>query len=69
MQKEQQHKIHLIHERWARVMDNASYIGVEHRHKEKEYGIKWRTAFKSQLHKETDKMLKKYGVTQLTPQE
>ena len=69
MANEMQQKIMVIHERWARVMDNASYIGVEHRHKEKEYGIKWRTAFKVQLHKETDKMLKKYGITQLTQAE
>ena len=33
-------------DRWARVIDNARYLGVEYRHKEKEYGIKWRTAFK-----------------------
>ena len=46
MSEELQQKIFMIHERWARVLDNAGYLGVEHRHKEKEYGIKWRTAFK-----------------------
>ena len=36
-------------ERWAHVVDNARYLAVEHKHKEKEYGIKWRTAFKGEL--------------------
>ena len=46
---------------WDKVLDNAKYLGVEHRHKEKEYGLKWRAAFKIQLQKETDKLVKKYG--------
>ena len=31
---------------WDKVLDNAKYLGVENRHKEKEYGLKWRAAFK-----------------------
>ena len=46
---------------WDKVLDNAKYLGVEHRYKEKEYGIKWRTAFKEVLEKETVKLVKKYG--------
>ena len=48
-------------ERWAKVTDNARYLSVEHRHKEKEYGIKWRTAFKGQLEIEYDKLVLKFG--------
>ena len=36
-------------EKWAKLIDNARYLGVEHIHKEKEYGIKWRTVFKVEL--------------------
>ena len=32
--------------KWDKVMDNAKYLGDEHRYKEKEYGIKWRSAYK-----------------------
>ena len=42
-------------------MDNARYLDVEHRHKEKEYGIKWRTAFKIELEKQYDSLVLKYG--------
>ncbi len=38
-------------EKWAKLIDNARYLGVEHIHKEKEYGIKWRTVFKVELQK------------------
>ena len=47
--------------RWAKVADNARYLSVEHRHKEKEYGIKWRTTFKIELEKEYDKLVMKFG--------
>ena len=46
---------------WDKVLDNSKYLGVEHRYKEKEYGIKWRAAFKEILEKETVKLVKKYG--------
>ena len=47
--------------RWAKVTDNARYLSVEHRHKEKEYGIKWRSTFKLELEKEYDKLVMKFG--------
>ena len=34
---------------------------MEHRHKEKEYGIKWRTAFKIELDKKYVELVHKYG--------
>ena len=46
---------------WDKVVDNARYLGVEHRHKEKEYGIKWRTAFKSEMKTVFDAMIAKHG--------
>ena len=49
------------HERWGNIVDNARYLDVEHRHKEKEYGIKWRTAFKIELEKQYDSLVLKYG--------
>ena len=48
-------------DRWAKVTDNARYLSVEHRHKEKEYGIKWRSCFKVELEKEYEKLVEKYG--------
>ena len=48
-------------ERWARVIDNARYLSVEHLHKEKEYGIKWRAQYKVELEKEVDKLVAKFG--------
>ena len=48
-------------EQWARIVDSARYLAVEHKHKEKEYGIKWRTAFKSELESDYDKMVLKFG--------
>ena len=42
-------------------MDNAKYLGVEHKHKEKEYGIPWRTAYKYELEKHFEKLSSKYG--------
>ena len=32
--------------KWDKVWDNAKYLGTEHKFKEKEYGIKWRSAYK-----------------------
>ena len=37
------------------------YLGVEHRHKEKEYGIKSRAAYKTVMREEYEKFSKKYG--------
>ena len=48
-------------DRWATVIDNVRYLDVEHRHKEKEYGIKWRAAFKSELEKIFQMLTEKYG--------
>ena len=50
-----------LHERWAKVIDNARYLGDEHRHKEKEYGLKWRAVYKRQLEILTDALTAKYG--------
>ena len=36
-------------ERWVMLLDNATYMPGEHMQKEKEYGIKWRTAFKDEI--------------------
>ena len=48
-------------DRWATVVDNVRYLDVEHRHKEKEYGIKWRAAFKAELEKVCNQLTEKYG--------
>ena len=58
---EVQKKLDAMAVRWAKVIDNARYLGVEHKHKEKEYGIKWRSAFKIELEKEADKIIMKFG--------
>ena len=47
--------------KWDKVMDNAKYLGYEHRYKEKEYGIKWRSAYKRVMNAECDKLMKKFG--------
>ena len=47
--------------KWDKVMDNAKYLGDEHRYKEKEYGIKWRSAYKVIMQAEYDKLVKKFG--------
>ena len=47
--------------RWAKVADNARYLSAEHKYKEKEYGIKWRSAYKLELEKEYDKLVTKFG--------
>ena len=51
------------------MIDNARYLGVEHRHKEKEYGIKWRTAFKEELKKVYNVLVAKYGNPLAPPSE
>ena len=33
-------------QRWINLIDNATYMPCEHIQKEKEFGIRWRTAFK-----------------------
>ena len=61
MDPETESKLSAANERWAKIIDNARYLDVEHRHKEKEYGIKWRTAFKVELEKQYDTLILKYG--------
>ena len=58
---ELQQKVKKTSESWAKVVDAARYLAVEHRYKEKEYGIKWRSAFKIELEKEANKIVEKYG--------
>ena len=41
--------------KWQKLLDNAKYLSSEHRHKEKEYGISWRTAFKTILRSEFER--------------
>ena len=53
--------MNVVCDRWATVVDNVRYLEVEHRHKEKEYGIKWRTAFKQELDKSYEELTAKYG--------
>ena len=36
-------------QRWIQLLDNATYMPGEHIQKEKEYGIKWRSAFKEEM--------------------
>lgn len=36
-------------QRFVRLLDNATYMPIEHIQKEKEYGIPWRSAFKAEL--------------------
>ena len=54
-------KVQHLYERWARVIDNVRYIGCEHRFKEKEYGIKWRTIYYNELNNESKQLRSKYG--------
>ena len=53
--------MNVLCDRWATVVDNVRYLNVEYRHKEKEYGIKWRTAFKAELDKTFQEITAKYG--------
>ena len=39
-----------IMQRYVTLLDNATYMPCEHIHKEKEYGIPWRSAFKKELY-------------------
>lgn len=36
-------------ERYVTLLDNATYMPIEHIQKEKEYGIPWRTTFKQEV--------------------
>ena len=36
-------------ERFVTLLDNATYMPIEHIQKEKEYGIAWRTCFKQEV--------------------
>ena len=51
---------HLL-ERWAKIIDHSRYVVYEHRFKEKEYGIKWRTAYKKELVRESNALREKFG--------
>lgn len=46
--------------RWAKVVDNFRYLDVEHRHKEKEYGVSWRSEFKCELNTEYNLIVEKH---------
>jgi len=35
--------------RWVNLIDNATYMPIEHLFKEKDFGIRWRTAFKAEI--------------------
>ena len=50
-----------LHERWAKVLDNARYLGVEHRYKEKEYGLLWRTDYKHALEDACAELAGRFG--------
>ena len=54
-------RLQLLHERWARVIDSARYLGEEHRHKEKEFGLLWRDAYKKELKKLASELAERYG--------
>ena len=47
--------------RWSRCVDNFRYLDVEHRHKEKEYGVSWRTEFKFELSQYYDEIINHKG--------
>lgn len=50
----------LKYQQWAHVYDNARYLGVEFRYKEREYGIKWRKAFIEELELKANYLTEKY---------
>ena len=47
-------------ERWSKVVDNFRYIDFEYRHKEKEFGVSWRTEFKLELDAEYNKFMERF---------
>ncbi len=51
----------LIVKKWEALYDNAKYLGCEHRHKEKEYGLKWRQAYKVKLQDQFEYLTNKFG--------
>ena len=55
-------------EQWSHIYDNARYLSVEYRHKEREYGIKWRSVFKDELQLKTDFLISKYDLPNGIPQ-
>lgn len=48
--------IHVILERWAKVLDIIRYLAVELRIKDKEWGWKWRDTFLEQVTLEVEKL-------------
>ena len=46
-------------QRYVTLLDNATYMHVEHIQKEKEYGIPWRSAFKKELFEFADETFKR----------
>lgn len=52
---------------WEKLVDNAIYLGVEHRHKEKEYGIVWRTQYQIEMKATMEKLIEKYGNPLMVP--
>ena len=46
--------------KWAKVVDNCKYLGVEYRHKEKEYGIAWRAEYKIEVNHEKNRLVRKF---------
>jgi hypothetical protein len=47
--------------KWDKLMDNACYLGNEHKYKEKEYGIAWRSAYKIIMGQEYEKLIVTFG--------
>ena len=47
--------------KWDKLRDNAVYLSTEHRYKEKEYGISWRTAYKTFVETEFKKLVGRFG--------
>jgi len=47
-----------VMDRFIDALDNATYMPHEHIQKEKEYGIKWRTAFKTELQEQVQSLCK-----------
>ena len=45
--------------RWGKIIDNFRYMSIEHKHKEKEYGIRWRTQFKTYVNEQYNKLIER----------
>lgn len=50
-----------LHERWAKIIDKARYLGEEYRQKERENGIPWRAAYIIELRGKVKELIAKYG--------